>query len=528
MSILAQTLDGFVLHVERAEKSLKGAPKDGPGITAIEPGGRCALHAPNRAALVRGLLKVWSNGAVPLLLPNMQSFRSLESACTMGFESASSPLGASEITFEREAVLCALLTSGSTGAPQSHEKSARQIFGEALAQKEILGLLPKDVVLATTASHHLYGLLFGVLAPWAAGSSIIASLENEPGSFHPEKIAALAQAHRATHLISVPAHLRALLEAPVQLSTIRVIVSSAAPLLAEDARQLEDKFGAQVIDILGSTETGGLATRRASKKSWSPLPGVRVRLDDESRLLLASPYCADPSREERSDERAHIHQDGTFEYLGRADQVVKVGGKRLDLLEIETLIGRLPGVSECACLSRSVGSLRGEEVLLVVATATPRKKDEIISALRGHVDPTFFPRRIRMVERLPRDERGKLKRADLIQLFQGPEELPKSTGWTEKSLQIPADWSRFSGHFEGDPLLPALSQLADIILPAIREAFGGGALASLRRVKWTRPVRPGAKLSLRLDRKPHGINFQLWEGPALACSGTATLQKEGA
>lgn len=526
MSILVQTPDGFLLHVERAEKSLLTSPAANTlDLSAIKPGRRCPVSAPNRATLIRNLLAIWSNGAVPLLLSDAQGLEDDGSPSVAGgFDPLSASPGQRVLEFSPEDALCELFTSGSTGAPQSFEKCARQIFGEAVVLREILELSPSDVVLATTASHHLYGLLFGVLAPWAGGASIVASPENEPGTFHPEKIAALAWQHQATHLISVPAHLRALLQAPVQLPTVRTIVSSAAPLSAADAQKLDEKFGARVLDVLGSTETGGLATRRASAPAiWTPLPGVRVRLDEDNRLLISSPFVSDPSREEISEERAQVHKDGTFEYLGRADSVVKVGGKRIDLQEIEHLIRRLPSVTDCACLSRSVESLRGEDVLLVVAT-TKHSKGQIRAALVGSIDRTFLPRKIRIVEKLSRDERGKLKRADLLRLFEEPTE---SRERAEKSVHVPADWGRFSGHFDGDPLLPALSQLADIILPAIREAFGGGPLASLRRVKWTQAIRPGAELALCLEKKPQGITFQLWEGQVLACSGTATLQKGG-
>jgi hypothetical protein len=162
-------------------------------------------------------------------------------------------------------------------------------------------------------------------------------------------------------------------------------------------------------------------------------------------------------------------------------------------------------------------------VLLVVATAT-LDKEGIRAALRGKLDATFLPRKIRIVTTLPRDERGKLQRSELLSLFETKAQVP---GPSETQLHIPEDFPRFSGHFQGDPLLPALSQLADIILPAIRSAYGGGSLASLRRVKWTRPVRPGADLSLRLEEKTSGIHFELRQGPALACSGTVNLHPEG-
>lgn len=526
MTALGKTPDGFVLNVEQAEKSLLGSTETpSPRIAPLEPGVRHALAEASRASLIRSLLDIWSQGARPVLLSDAAHRIDVpEVASSSLMKPTALRLQGGDLKFQPSDPVCDLFTSGSTGAPRIFEKCARQVFGEALALKELLALEEDSVILATTASHHLYGLLFGVLAPWAAGARIVASPENEPSNFHPEKIAALVKTHRVSHLISVPAHLRALLQAPVELPTVQTIVSSAAPIGAGDAKQLEEKFGVRVLDVLGSTETGGLATRHASAPAvWTPLPGVRVRLDEGDRLLISSPFLADPAREERSEERARVFADGTFEYLGRCDSVIKVGGKRVDVCEIESLIGKLPGVLDSACFSRSVESLRGEEILLVVATTT-LTKEEIRAALRGSIDATFLPRKIRTVSALPRDERGKLKRRDLLSLFEGE---TGAQGRIEKSLQVPENSPRFSGHFAGDPILPALAQLADFILPTLREAFGGGALASLRRVKWTQAVRPGTELTLLLEEKPQGIHFQLWDGQNLACSGTATLHPEG-
>ncbi len=525
MSVLVQTPEGFTLDTRSADEcAIGGGDPVTPDTTLLGSGDRAALIPPNRRSFVRGLLSFWNAGAVPVLAPRATDARD-----------ASSPLHAppfarlpeaqlGTVHFDDETVVCELLTSGSTKQPQAFRKTARQLFGEALALSRLLELSPEHTALATTASHHLYGLLFGVLAPMCSGARLVTSAANEPEAFHPGNVAVLAQRHVATHLVSVPAHLRALLEAPIELPSISTIISSAAPLDPVVARELEDKFGAEVIDVLGSTETGGIATRRAAHtRAWSPIPGVRVRLDDDERLLIQSPFLTSPDSEERSDERARLGEDGTFEYLGRADDVVKVAGKRISLGEIEERVRAIPEVTDCACTSRAISGLRGEEILLVVAPGD-LKKSSLRAALRKQLDPAFVPRKIRVVSALPRTDRGKPERAALLALFAAPVD---SGNIVEKTVTIPRDWARFVGHFQGDPLLPALSQLSDLILPEIRRTFGGGSLASLKRVKWTHAIRPGADLSLRLEKKPTGIGFEISEGPILACSGTAQLHPEG-
>ncbi len=480
---------------------------------------RFVVHASERASFIRGVLMLWSQAKKATLLPSSEGMFDSEEGGPLDRGSVDLGEGCA-FEFDAETQLAELVTSGSTGKPAIFPKTARQILGEALVLSELLSLSSEDVILATTASHHLYGLLFGVLAPLSVGAKIVASPGNEPGVFHPEKIADLVRRYQVTRLVSVPAHLRALLEAPIKLPSVTTIVSSASPLQSEIARALEEKFGVHVIDVLGSTETGGVATRRpAASEHWIPIPGVEVSLSDDDHLMISSPFLENPHIPERSDERARLHPDGSFEYLGRIDGIVKVGGKRVSLREVELAVERLAGVKDCVCISRPTPGLRGEELLLLVATDSLEKKD-IVAALRKELTPIAVPRKVRLLPSLPRDERGKLKRDEVLAVFERPDHAPKLV---EVESTLPSDWVRFSGHFDEDPILPALSQLSDIVLPEIRKAFGGGALASLRRVKWTRPLRPGATLRLRLEKKPSSVFFELREGSILACSGTITL-----
>jgi acyl-coenzyme A synthetase/AMP-(fatty) acid ligase len=436
--------------------------------------------------------------------------------------------------------VCDLLTSGTTGQPQVFSKNARQLFGEALLLGRELSLSEDDTVLSTTASHHVYGLLFSVLAPFAAGANIVAHPDNEPDAFHPEKIAGLLRAHHVTRLITVPAHLKALLLAKVDLISLRTIVCSSAPLSPEDAKFATERYSVEVLDVLGSTETGGIALRRpATSPAWRPLPGVRVEVDADEQLSVFSPFLEDPTRSWRSGDRARLHPDGSFTHLGRSDGVVKIGGRRTSLQEIENLAGQIPGVTDVHALTREVSGLRGQEILLLVASQRSTGP-EIKSALRRSLDPVFVPRRVRVLPRLPRTDRGKLPRAVVLPYFERQASLPEADcldkppmtpDRIEVSLHVPADSPRFSGHFPNNELLPALAQLTDLILPLVRKHFGEGALAELTRVKWNEPIRKDAELRLILEEKPQGVRFELHlisgDSRRTACSGTLALESRG-
>jgi len=92
------------------------------------------------------------------------------------------------------------------------------------------------------------------------------------------------------------------------------------------------------------------------------------------------------------------------------------------------------------------------------------------------------------------------------------------------TIKIPEGSPRFEGHFAGDPLLPAVAQLGDLILPTVREHFGAGELASLNRVKFTRPIRPGDEVKLDLTQNGEAIRFHMSVEDEKACSGTLRMR----
>lgn len=403
-------------------------------LANIESGstGGIFITAEHRASFLGALLAVWGEHQEAILVPDPALLNSdlrerrihAELPRALSPEARASSLMDLHLTWEEQRRIAHVLTSGSSGTPTQHAKTAKQLLGETLSLVELLKLGPKHTVMATTASHHVYGLLFGVLAPFLSGARVVVDDDNEPSAFHPHRLAALAQKTNTTHLITVPAHLRSIVEAAPDLTGITRVISSAAPLAPSDARRFEDKFGIEVTDVLGSTETGGIATRRpAQSLAWTPLPGVQISVDTADVLSIDSPWADGPSGSTPTGERAHILPSGQFEYLGRADGVIKVGGKRISLKAIEDAARLVPGVVDAVAHAQTVTSLRGVEIWLAAA-AEGLTRGALKAALRDHLDPVFLPRKIRIFPQLPRDERGKVQRTSLLPLFQAASDEP--------------------------------------------------------------------------------------------------------
>jgi acyl-coenzyme A synthetase/AMP-(fatty) acid ligase len=444
--------------------------------------------------------------------------------------------------------LVCVYTSGSTGAHVACPKTAGQLLGEAALLVRLWDLGPGTRVLATVPPHHLYGLLFGVLVPFMGGGSFVRTTP-----MHAETIAEQAGSHRATVLVSVPAHLHAVATlAPGRLPALARIFSSGAPLDPATGAAVSKLAGIPVTEVLGSSETGGIAWRDSGgsdsdgSAAWQPFPGVDVAPDEDGTMRLRSPLAdaagADADGWTRGADRIRARDDGRFELLGRADGVVKVGGSRIAIAEIERLLREIPGVADAAVIAIDTPPPRRHELwAAVVAPSLPVAA--LRTALLRRVEPIAVPRRFRLVDALPREDNGKLVKDRLLKLFAesgtpegspaprdgaaapkppSPRRDPAAPEQRTIALTIPTDWHFFRGHFDDFPILAGVVQLNEIVMREIRACWPEHR--HLRRVtalKFRRPISPGDELELELVRTaPDKVAFELRRGSAVASSGT--------
>ncbi len=432
--------------------------------------------------------------------------------------------------------LVTLMTSGSTGPPQPCAKTGAQLIGEAATLAAVFGVAPGARVLASVPPSHVYGLLFGILLPLQARAAFV---RDTP--LHVEVVADSLRQHRATHFVSVPAHLAALAHAD-ELPLVECAFSSGAPLPAGTTSTLWKRFGWHTVEVYGSTETGGIAWRSDSQQEWRTFPGVSVAAAADGRLLLDSSFLAPgDERPFRCADLIAPTEGGSFRFLGRQDGVVKVAGRRVSLQEIEQRILAIPGVEDVAALASPTAKSRGHEVWVAVA-ATQVTARQVRQALSTSLDGVILPRRIRIVNALPREGTGKIVRERLQELFQTEGEGAATTTIDpagERSyvdgegndtrviaLTVPRDLVCFRGHFDGKPVLPGVFQLNGIVLRQIDRLWPDlGAPRKVLRLKFRRVIEPEAHLELRLGRDQHEprVNFEIETGAGSCASGTVVF-----
>ncbi|MBC8070248.1 MAG: AMP-binding protein [Deltaproteobacteria bacterium] len=425
-----------------------------------------------------------------------------------------------------------LYTSGSTGEPKAIPKLARQLLGEAVLLAHAFGIGPDARVLSTVPPHHIYGLLFGVLVPLVAGATIITA-----APLLPEEVALAIAHHRASVLIAAPVHLRAFeVLAPGALAGLSRVFCSGGPLPHESATLMRERLGAPVTEILGSSETGGMAWRLHDREPppFVALPGVAITHDDDGRMQLRSPLLDPALPQPHATEDRIVRCDGGFVHLGRIDDVVKIAGRRVALGEVEARVRALPGIDDVAAVRLVAHDGRGEAIALVVATRVQRP-ESIRAGLTAWFDLSSLPRRIVCVDALPREPSGKLARSAALALLGEPVTTARTlelrllsgdAGHARFAIDIDPRLPWFEGHFPGFPLLPGVVQLERIGLAAIARAWPElGAPRGFPRVKFLEAIAPGDTLELRLRRRDAAtVELELMRGDQPCMRGTAVFE----
>jgi benzoate-CoA ligase len=274
---------------------------------------------------------------------------------------------------------------------------------------------------------HAYGLGNSLAFPFSVGATAILEPTRPPP---PALVADLARAERPTLFFAVPTFYAALLAAELPEDTfasVRTAVSAGEPLPSDLFRRFGDRFGVEILDGIGSTEMTHIyiSNRRGLAQpasSGMPVVGYEIRLVDESGQEVpagvpgqlrvsgasaATGYWCRSQATRRSFEGEWFRsgdiyvrsEDGRYTYLGRVDDMFKVGGEWVAPAEVEAVLMEHAGVLE----SVVVGAPREDGLVQPVAFVVPLPDCRLAGFKR--------PRRVVVIEKLPKTATGKIKRA---------------------------------------------------------------------------------------------------------------------
>ncbi|GAA3728696.1 acyl--CoA ligase [Plantactinospora mayteni] len=348
-------------------------------------------------------------------------------------------------------------TSGSTTAAKVVAQSHRNAVTNAEAFRRHHRLEPGDRLLGFLPIYHVNGVHSTLLGPIVAGAQVILAHGLDPLGYP-----ALLRSVRPRIASVVPSALEALLVTwrdgglPPEF---RYFLSAAAPLGAQTARDVYDQLGARIVQGYGLTETTNFATtmppdlteddyRRLMLDTDIPPIGVALHGNEVSvRNSTGEPVPAGTVGEIQvrghnvmsryagnSEATAQAFSGGWFhtgdlgmlradpatgrEYVvitGRIKNMAKVRGEAVSLEEMERVLQAHPGVVDAACVA-TPDRLAGEQIL--VALVAP---EGVPSDLTDHLRQVFaeaaLPRRVVLVEAVPRTPTGKIRRPELPDLL---------------------------------------------------------------------------------------------------------------
>lgn len=327
-------------------------------------------------------------------------------------------LGISEFTatkkdktiFDKEIFALMCFTSGSTGHPIAALKSKKNIEAEVSVLTVLLQKYKIKKVIVTVPFIHFYGTLLGLLYPLMNGIDIVLKEH-----FLPHEL--LDMIDNETMVVSTPLYIKAL----NQLSQAKdlsqsVFISSTAPLDVQNIRTFTEKFQTDIIQIFGSTETGGIAYKVNDELLWKPFDGVRISTNANNELKVRSPFVSSVLYENGFSQTSgeiqtfdYIEQAAVgFKLVGRSSKILKLAGKRYSTIQMENILEDVDGITKALVfVGLENASLRGEYLDITLETDKTFSTKEIKKILQYNLSNLKFSVKLTIVKEIPVNQIGK-------------------------------------------------------------------------------------------------------------------------
>jgi benzoate-CoA ligase family protein len=333
-------------------------------------------------------------------------------------------------------------TTGSTGRPKAcvHTPRSPIVSYDGYA-RGVLDLRADDVVLPVPKLFFGYARDLAALFPFGVGATGVIFADRTT----PDLMFELIAVHRPTILVNVPTMMQAMLDHPdaatQDLSCLRLCTSAGEALPEPLHRRWTEAFGVEVLDGIGSSEAYHIyisnrpgRVRRGSIGEAVPGYGAEV-VDDDGRPApdgqigrlwvrgesAAAMYWNDEEASARtfsfnlvmSGDLVERDPDGYFQYRGRADDLLKVGGIWVAPAEIERCLADHPDVVECAVVAAESDGLTRGCAWVVLKPGSAATPEALQAFVRERLAPHKVPREVRLVRALPRTGSGKIDRSAL-------------------------------------------------------------------------------------------------------------------
>jgi long-chain acyl-CoA synthetase len=378
-----------------------------------------------KGAAEAGVGVVWSDGDGPDALPTL---------------AAAEPVEALHPTDPSDTAVV-LYTSGTTGRPKGAELSHANLFVNcAVVVPKLVPMAPGDVALACLPLFHSFGQTCIQNATIAGGGSFTLLPR-----FGPAEAAAIVARDRVTLFAGVPTMYFALLhhDGPIDFASVRYCMSGGAPMPVEVMRAFEERFGVEILEGYGLSETSPVASfnmpgrPRHPGSIGYPVWGVELSIQDAEGNLLRdgergeicirghnvmkgylgrSEATAEAIRDGwfHSGDVGVRDADGSYRIVDRVKDMILRGGFNVYPREVEEVLYGHVAIAEAAVIGVAHVS-HGEEVKAVVALKAGHSvtAQELIAWSKERLAAYKYPRIVEFVDALPKGPTGKILKREL-------------------------------------------------------------------------------------------------------------------
>jgi benzoate-CoA ligase len=332
-----------------------------------------------------------------------------------------------------------LYSSGSTGYPKGTVHLHHDmVFASETYARSILNITERDRCFSAAKLFFAYGLGNGLYFPFSVGASVVYL----SGRVTPETVFATIARYRPTLYFGVPTLYGTMLEAEGSMEGVRMCVSAGEALPADIQKRFKGRFGIGITDGIGSTEmahifisNNGVDNRPGC--TGRPVSGYEARIVDENlfdvpdgeigTLLVKGDSAAafywnkhEKTKETmigewiNTGDKFYRDHEGYYYYVGRSNDMLKVGGIWVSPIEVESCVIEHPAVLECAVIgARDSEGLVKPKAFVVPREGydpTPELAREIQVFVKTNLAHYKYPRWLEFVEELPKTKTGKIMR----------------------------------------------------------------------------------------------------------------------
>jgi acyl-coenzyme A synthetase/AMP-(fatty) acid ligase len=334
-----------------------------------------------------------------------------------------------------------LFSGGTTGLPKAVPQPHRSLVNSTrLYGQGVLGFGPEDVTISVPKLYFGYATGSNLLFPLSVGASSV--LFDEAPT--PEALFDRIERHRATVLVNVPSAINQMVGHPGavgrDLSSLRVATSAGEALPDSLYHRWRDTFGIELLDGLGTAEMWHIFVSNQPGEAkpgtlGQVVPGFEIKACDEDgeevspgevgRLWvkgdsLGLGYWDEPELTEEAfrppwfvgGDLVSIDVDGWVTHRGRADDALKVKGKWFRPQELESVLLEHDAVESCAVIVIEDDDGLSIPVAFVVPDGDVTEQQLKEWALE-RLEAYKHPRRVWLVDELPRTHLGKVDRGAL-------------------------------------------------------------------------------------------------------------------